>query len=179
MLAIRGIGLQIWRSEMLIGGDPQKGGAGTGLAGGQFPPNMACIRQTCPLKILGLGGQNFGGEAPKIRRRRRRFRKFWTNFQNFDNEKCIFHWLFEKFSPPAGFLFIFKFIMLWSSLGISFNYSSCILRSIPCSFIAFFIHMPFLHWFSSVILHLLPAMIKIIYCIFPQLQLCYLNIKFL
>ena len=42
---------------------------GTGLRGGQggnCPSNIGPSKQTCPTNILGLEGQNFGGEAPKI-----------------------------------------------------------------------------------------------------------------
>ena len=43
-------------------------------------PLIACMRQTCPLNILGLG-QNFRGECSKIRRRRRCFLRFSAKFE--------------------------------------------------------------------------------------------------
>ena len=42
------------------------------------PPPQYCLSlANLPHKNFGIGGQNLGGEAPEIRRRRRRFRKFF------------------------------------------------------------------------------------------------------
>ena len=48
--------------------------------GGLPPPPMLAEGHFLPPQYFEVGGQNFGGEAPKFRRRRRRFRKILGKF---------------------------------------------------------------------------------------------------
>ena len=44
-------------------------------------PQYRPYEENLPNQYFGIGGQDFWGEAPKIRHLRRRFRKFWANFR--------------------------------------------------------------------------------------------------
>ena len=60
----------------------QKGGDWDAQLGGEgaCPPMLAEGHFLPPPQYFEVGGQNFGGEAPKFRRRRRRFRKILGKF---------------------------------------------------------------------------------------------------
>ena len=65
------------RGGSVEGGGMEGGHPGAKIEGGSPPINRFSLVSLSPHRFGGWGGQNFGREAPKIRRRRRRLRKFW------------------------------------------------------------------------------------------------------
>ena len=102
MMVVMGEGLSQGRIQLRRGG-------------GGLPQYWPHTSKPVP-QYFGAWGQDFGPEAPPIRRRRRRLRKFGQIFQKKSiTQNVILSQILEKISPPASFSFYFVFFILVTS----------------------------------------------------------------